>query len=122
MAIIPPKPISSKKEFTDRLEPRKNFWQRFKTMEKEGSTIINYYGPGGVGKTRLMEELEKNIKGYAARKDIAFIHIDFKDKPSTLSLLQKMRRDLEKYNCAFPLFSTAIFATSASPKLIHAHA
>lgn len=78
-------------------------------MEQKGSTIIAYYGSGGVGKTSLLEELEKNIKGYVTRQDIAFVHIDFKDDPTTLEILQKMRRDLEKHGCAFPLFSTGEF-------------
>ncbi|MBQ7197888.1 MAG: tetratricopeptide repeat protein [Selenomonadaceae bacterium] len=108
IATGPIEPILLKKEFTDRVDSRHDFWKRFDTMKQTGSTIITYYGASGVGKTSLLKELEKNIKDYT-RKDIAFIHLDFKDKPSTLNILQQMRRELEGYGCNFPLFSTGEF-------------
>jgi len=39
------------REFTDRTEPRKLFWTRFEKMENDGSTLITFYGAGGVGKS-----------------------------------------------------------------------
>ncbi|MBQ7197638.1 MAG: tetratricopeptide repeat protein [Selenomonadaceae bacterium] len=103
--------VSAKKEFTDRDEPRKDFWKRFYTMKSDGSTIITYYGTGGVGKTSLMKKLQENIEGFSEGQDIAFVRVDFKDKLTTLELLQTiMRPQLEEYGCNFPLFSTGEFS------------
>ena len=54
--------ISAVKEFTDRVEPRKAFWNSYQKMIEEGSSIIFFYGAGGVGKTALLKKLEEEIK------------------------------------------------------------
>ncbi|MBR1646709.1 MAG: hypothetical protein IJ685_08030 [Selenomonadaceae bacterium] len=54
--------ISAVKEFTDRTEPRKAFWNRYAKMVSEGSTVISFYGAGGVGKSALLKKLEEEIK------------------------------------------------------------
>lgn len=96
------------REFTDRTEPRKAFWARFEKMENDGSTLITFYGAGGVGKSSLLRKLQDEIISLE-RDDIAFVCGDFEKHLEPLSMLQEMRRDLESQGCIFPLFSTGEF-------------
>lgn len=54
------KPLAVK-EFTDRVESRKAFWSRYTKMVAEGSTIITFFGAGGVGKTTLLKKSKKKL-------------------------------------------------------------
>ena len=96
------------REFTDRTEPRKAFWTRFQKMESDGSTLITFYGAGGVGKSSLLRKLQDEIIS-SQRNDLAFVCGDFEKNSESLSMLQGMRRELESQGCIFPLFSTGEF-------------
>ena len=96
------------REFTNRTEPRKAFWTRFQKMKNDGSTLITFYGAGGVGKSSLLRKLQDEIIS-SQHNDIAFICGDFEKKSEALSILQEMRRDLESQGCIFPLFSIGEF-------------
>ena len=96
------------REFTDRTEPRSAFRTRFQKMEREGTTLISFYGAGGVGKTSLLRKLQEDIT-CTGRNDIAFTHSDFEKTSDTLSIIQEMRYALENQGCIFPLFSTGEF-------------
>ena len=39
--------------FADRIESQKNFWASYDELINTGSTIITFYGAGGVGKMSL---------------------------------------------------------------------
>jgi len=43
--------------FTDRTEPRETFSNALYRFDKSMHSVINYYGFGGIGKTRLLKEL-----------------------------------------------------------------
>ena len=49
--------------FVDRVEPRQAFWQAFSTAQQglEEPLVLHYYGVGGMGKTSLHSQLEKEL-------------------------------------------------------------
>ena len=58
MAISSREKFSAVREFTDRVESRKAFWDRLEQMIAERGTLsVNYYGAGGVGKTGLIKKI-----------------------------------------------------------------
>ena len=98
--------ISAVKEFTDRVEPRKAFWNRFAKMCEEGSTIISFYGAGGVGKSALLKKLEEEIKHRDAvtNNQCKYIKYDFSIGTDTREVLRTFKFQLSNYGCNFPLF------------------
>ena len=60
--------LTAEELFTDREEPRKAFWDMYNSMEKGCSDVITYYGTGGIGKTRLLEQLCYEIKEKTPKK------------------------------------------------------
>ena len=65
--------FSAEKIFTDREEPREAYRKMKETLcDNRGSIcVLNYYGLGGIGKTRLLIELKKETT------DLSFILFDF---------------------------------------------
>lgn len=100
--------ISAVKEFTDRLEPRKAFWNRYQKMVEDGSTIITFYGAGGVGKSALLEKLEKEIKNRDALTNVEckYVKFDFETSTDLREVLKTFKFQLSAYGCEFPLFDT----------------
>ena len=98
--------IPAVKEFTDRVEPRKAFWNRFAKMCEEGSTIISFYGAGGVGKSALLKKLEEEIKHRDAvtNSQCKYVKYDFSIGTDTREVLRTFKFQLSKYGCSFPLF------------------
>jgi len=47
--------------FTDRTEPRQTFSNALYTFDKNTHSVINFYGFGGIGKTRLLKELVAKV-------------------------------------------------------------
>ena len=110
MAIIRKRPTDFKpsavKEFTDRVEPRRAFWKRYKKMTDEGSTIITFYGAGGVGKTTLLKKLEDEIKNINEGNDnkIKYVKYDLNISTDLREVLKTFKFQLAAYDCNFPLF------------------
>lgn len=94
------------KEFTDRVEPRKAFWDRYQKMAAEGSTLITFYGAGGVGKTALLKKLESEIKSRDAitGKECKYVQYDFSISTELREVLKTFKFQLSNYGCTFPLF------------------
>ena len=108
MAIMLRKPFqaSAVKEFTDRIEPRKYFWKRYIKMFNEGSTIISFYGAGGVGKTALLKKIEEEIKLRCERtgKECKYIKYDFSNNTDVREILKTFKFQLSSYGCEIPFF------------------
>ena len=100
--------LSAVKEFTDRVEPRKAFWNRYAKMAAEGSTIISFYGAGGVGKTTLLKKLEDEIKNRDAltNKKCVYVKYDLNISTDLREILKTFKFQLTNYGCNFPLFDT----------------
>ena len=97
------------KEFTDREEPRKVFWETFEKKQKDNNKVdvITYYGMGGIGKSTLLRKLTEEIRG--KYKDAKYILIDFEKLDNYNNDIFEIFRYIEgilkgKYNFTFPLF------------------
>ena len=89
------------KEFTDREEPRKDFWNRYAEMvNKRSSKIISFFGTGGVGKTALLKKLQEDSLG----KNFKYIKYDFSIGTDLRDVLRTFKFQLSHYGCGFPLF------------------
>lgn len=109
------------KQFTDRIEARKLFWNEFRSLyeykdldtkieeakNNNNPHIINYYGIGGMGKTtlvnKLINELEEKEKG------VMRIFLDLENFSSILELLYSIRNILNNdYKIKFNKFDLAL--------------
>lgn len=99
------------REFTDRINPREAFWNRYDKMISEGTTIITYYGAGGVGKTSLMNELMNELDR-RNEPNVKYLYHDFINGTDYRTILNNWKKDLAEFGCEFPLFETGDFYLS----------
>lgn len=107
------------KEFTDRVEPRNVFWKNYKLIETAMETnekipiqVVNFYGIGGTGKTRLLKQLRLEMKNNEKEAKICYIDFEklktFNGEPA--SILNAIKVELKnKFNYEFPLFELAYY-------------
>ena len=112
------KKFKAVKEFTDREEPRNVFRKNYNTLE---SSVIIYYGAGGVGKTALLKELQKQLdhknnliqtvtQNKRSKDDpCKYIFYDFNKITNQggidrREVLNNLKKQLTDYGCGFPLF------------------
>lgn len=105
--------------FTDREEPRKAFWDKYKTYKdnmemnrKNTISILTYYGIGGIGKSTLLHKIQQEIEDYrlkeGKKKEIPYVYYDLKADSSKRAVLEGLRKLLENnYNFTFPIFDLA---------------
>ena len=98
------------KEFTDRAEPRKVFWEKYEEKKNDNNnkiSVITYYGMGGIGKSTLLRKLVEEVKEKYADAKYAFLDFEKLDSFNNdiLELLRYVEGNLKgKYNFTFPLF------------------
>ena len=73
--------IKATKQFTDREEPRKVFWNNYENMiqNMKNNTpikVISYYGFGGIGKSSLLLKLNEEIEEKAPKTKVAFLDFE----------------------------------------------
>jgi len=112
--------IKANKIFTDRVEPRKAFWDtvhHYKENMDAGIEndvcLLTYYGIGGIGKSTLLHKLEDEIIEYSSEKQLKagfpFLYYDFDWGVNKVVVLEKMRDELKrKYKFKFPMFNGAL--------------
>lgn len=117
--------------FTDREEPRKTFWRHYEAMRKElgailpgqpanvTTRVLEYYGNGGIGKTRLRQKLIDELRERPGSGPAAFYDFDTshnKDATDMCKALTALRtsvlsaareRDIDDFE--FPMFDAALF-------------
>ncbi|MBN2898015.1 MAG: hypothetical protein JXO44_04480 [Clostridia bacterium] len=108
------------KIFTDRVEPRKAFWDTYSnykavmdSQEENDICLLTYYGIGGIGKTTLLHKLEDEIEDYKAvqriKENVPYVYYDFDWGTGKVKVLEKLRDELSKrYKFKFPEFNTAL--------------
>lgn len=67
------------KEFTDRAEPRKVFWEKYEEKKNDNNnkiSVITYYGMGGIGKSTLLRKLVEEVKEKYADAKYAFLDFE----------------------------------------------
>ena len=100
--------ISDMKVFTDRLDARQIFSDTLKECSghPDELNIISYYGIGGCGKSRLLEELKKS----AGEKSYIYAGYDFENGSDKLLVIDRLTRQLTKKGLSFPLTRAAEIA------------
>ena len=109
--------IKATKEFTDREEPRKVFWDKYNMMASKINgenpiQVVSYYGFGGIGKSSLLHKLNEEVAEKAPNSKVEFI--DFEKlvelNNNILDILKVIRQDLkEKYKFSFPIFDLVTY-------------
>lgn len=105
--------IKATRKFTDREEPRKVFWDKYKILKEnfknaEDIYLLTYYGVGGIGKSSLLRKLidelkEKEEKPY-------YLLFDFEIAQDMKTVLSMIKNKLENdYKFDFPMFDLAIY-------------
>lgn len=94
--------------FVDREQYRADFRKQLQDLSTDGTSLLLFYGEGGIGKTALIKELKKEIEN-SVHKNVAYASIDFDNEPllSQERALFRIRKDLGKKGLKFPLFDTA---------------
>ena len=115
MGKAPVKKVMAVRKFTDRDEPRAAFNRVFEDAQRHTDefNVISYYGIGGFGKTRLINELSKQLDKYNADNEdlnkIAHVTYDFSRGTEKMFVLEKLRNLLKKQGLSFP-YSDALDA------------
>lgn len=105
--------IKSNRTFTDRVEPRKIFWDKYEQVKSEinedsNINVLTYYGIGGIGKSRLLSQLQLEMDERIEKP--LYIDIDFKDYQDSRITLNNLKNKLtEKYKFEFPLFDLGYY-------------
>jgi len=101
----------SPREFTDREEPRRTFWEKYDTLAGESENdvhVLNFYGIGGIGKSRLLEKLQQEMGERLSSPYYA--EIDFKTYQDSRITLYNLRNKLsEAYRFRFPGFDMGYY-------------
>lgn len=69
-------PVKAQRVFTDRELPRETFNRAIKDFNPEEHSVINFYGFGGIGKSRLLDELSNSD---LLNSDWCHVRIDMED-------------------------------------------
>ena len=115
MGKAPVKKVLAVRKFTDRDEPREAFNRIFEDAQRHTDefNIISYYGIGGFGKTRLINELSKQLDKYNSDNEdlnkIAHVTYDFSRGTEKMFVLDKLKNLLKKQGLSFP-YSDALDA------------
>ena len=98
--------------FTDREEFRSIFWQTLQKLDesKNGFERIAYYGMGGVGKTWLLRQLEREVKelksnnntnefvDHKFKKEYETVLFDLETSTNIVNIIGSLRRKLYQVN------------------------
>ncbi len=124
--------IKATKEFTDREEPRKVFWNKYEMLKKNIQDnypiqVISYYGFGGIGKSSLLHKLKEELHEKEPNAKMEFL--DFEKlvelHNNLIDILKSIRQDLkDRYQFTFPIFDlvtyvyeTKLGKTATKPEL-----
>lgn len=96
------KKFTANRFFTDRVEPTRVFRESIGSFPSKPQEVIVYYGKGGIGKTRLLQQLyDRSDEIYSSLPDLTFynLFLSFDSHEATneidflLSLRNKLRGD-----------------------------
>lgn len=98
--------------FVDRVEPRQAFWDAFSNVRKgrEEPLVLHYYGVGGMGKTSLQTQLEKELQERCPSAKYVELDFDFIERREPYRLMGLLKKKLTRsFNFQFPLFDVACY-------------
>lgn len=108
----------AQKIFTDRKPPQQVLQESLQQLEEKPLQIINYYGKGGIGKSRLLKELFMKVKGIKGDKtqDYTFIPIfislDAYDYANPVNILTTIRNFI-KGDCSLFDYAMTLYCAKA---------
>jgi hypothetical protein len=110
MKINTNKQPEAQKNFTDREEPRQAFWSEYDTYEQtikqDQIRVLTYYGIGGIGKSSLLHELQKELNKINLHRHL---YLDFNYAQSARTILLQLRHKfITQHGYSFPLFELAL--------------
>lgn len=112
----------------------KKFWKEYEDVEKsiaknsdkaesdgkvksKAHAVVAYYGIGGVGKTWLVEELEKEIKEKPKNEKPKVVTVKFTKGVDVFKVIKSIKQQLEEnYNFQFYYFNKGLQAYSEANK------
>ena len=112
----------------------KKFWEKYKDVEdsitensdkaendgkvkSKARAVVAYYGIGGVGKTWLVEELEKEIKEKPKNEKPKVVTVKFTKDVDVFKVIKSLKQQLEEnYNFQFYYFNKGLQAYSEANK------
>ena len=113
---------NANRQFTDRTEPQAAFRDAYLKMaaaqdpSKTSSHIITYYGMGGIGKSRLLEQLHKNLSTDSSliaknNKKPLVVQFNFEGAPSDgFLILERLYKILHNdLKWSFPRFEWGLY-------------
>lgn len=98
--------------FVDRVEPRHAFWQAFSAAQQglEEPLVLHYYSVGGMGKTSLHSQLEKELRERCPGAKYVELDFDFVERRESYRVIGLLKKKLSQaYNFQFPLFDVACY-------------
>lgn len=98
--------------FVDRVEPRQAFWQAFSAAQQglKEPLVLHYYGVGGMGKTSLHSQLEKELRERCPGAKYVELDFDFVERRESYRVIGLLKKKLSQaYNFQFPLFDVACY-------------
>ncbi|MFD0671005.1 hypothetical protein [Cohnella sp. GCM10027633] len=100
--------VPASRQFTDREEPTKSFRQALNRKTPDEYQILVYYGVGGIGKSRLLAELQRKLENEHPDSMQAFV--DFREvklRHSVHTLIRLRETFRKKYGVKFMSFDLA---------------
>ncbi len=106
--------IKANKVFTDREVPREVFHNEYNLMKHNiqlgtevDPRIITYYGIGGIGKSTLLKQIQKEL--IEKEESPFYTYYDFEQSSNMISVLEGLRNRLvADYKISFPLFDVVL--------------
>lgn len=95
--------VEKNSSFSDRREPRAAFWQLYEALGQDEIEILNFYGIGGIGKTSLLEQLQKELADKGCTR---YAYCSLEDGKSKDTFLFQLSEELMKKHkkLKFPIF------------------
>ena len=108
----------AQKIFTDRKPPQQVLQESLQQLEQKPLQIINYYGKGGIGKSRLLKELFLKVKDFKDDKSNEytfvpiFISLDAYDYANPVNILTTLRNSING-DCSLFDYAMTLYCAKA---------
>lgn len=103
--------------FTDREEFQEAFWKRFKALNEDEQSVLYFYGVGGIGKSALLAELQRQLRQLPHQKhppshkrEVSYGWVNFQipaHRHAPTALLQLRETLVETGDISLPTFDIA---------------
>lgn len=110
-------PKQNENSFVGRISEIEEFWKIYNSVSKENYKIINYYGMTGIGKSKLLNKIENDIKSqksYCIKIDMDFclkkeVESDYISQSKEEILLKLRNKLIDEYKFKFDKFDQILY-------------